>query len=71
MWLNKLWLRIRRNDTAYILNKLFSFFTATALAVLTASYKPLLLKYKLEMPEMTNTNEYNHLYWLLFLYFSF
>ena len=71
MWLNKLWVRVRRNNGAYIFNKLISFFIATGLAVLTASYKPLLQRYKLEMPEMTNTNEYNHLYWLLFLYFSF
>ena len=69
--LDKIWVTLRRNNCAYLLNKLFSFSIAVALAVVTASYKPLLQRYRMEMPHMTNVNEYNHIYWLLFLYFSF
>ena len=69
--LDKLWLFSRRNDCVYTLNKLLSFLIATALAVATAAHKPMLQKYMLEQPHMNNVKQYNHIYWLLFIYFSF
>ena len=69
--LDKLWLTSRRNDCVYTLNKLLSFLIATALAVATAAHKPMLQKYMLDLPDMTNVKQYNYLYWLLFIYFSF
>ena len=71
IWLNKLWLLVRRNDCMYLINKMLSFLLAAGLAVATAAHKPLLQQYQQELPEMNNINEYSFLYWLLFLYFSF
>ena len=69
--LDKLWLFTRRNDCMYTLNKLISFLIATALAVATAAHKPMLQSYSVNMPDMSNIKQYNYLYWLLFIYFSF
>ena len=38
---------------------------------MTASLKPDLLRYKKMHPEAENTNQYNFIYWLLFIYYSF
>ena len=46
--LDKLWIKLRRNDCLYTCNKLLSFTIATGLAYVTASHKPLLQQYSHE-----------------------
>ena len=65
------WVKARRNDWCFLSNKILSVCIATALAVVTASLKPELLQYKKEYPDASNTNTYNFIYWLLFIYYSF
>ena len=71
MGFDSAWLFVRRNDCAYICNKLFSFMIATGLAVATASYKPLLQQMTNAYPDADNIKAYNFLYWLIFIYYSF
>ena len=69
--LDKCWVFIRRNDCAYVTNKLLSFLLAAGLAVCTAMHKPLLQQYSHEYARMDNVGAYNYIYWLLFIYYSF
>ena len=68
---DKFWLCMRRNNCAYVTNKVLSFMVAAALAAMTAMHKPLLQKYTYEKWQMDNVNTYNYIFWLLFVYYSF
>ena len=68
---DKFWVFIRRNNCAYVFNKLLSFLVAAGLAVATAWHKPLLHQYADDYPDMDNVGDYHYLFWLLFLYYSF
>ena len=52
-------------------NKICAVLIAGGCSVITASLKPDLLRYKKTHPEAENTNQYNFIYWLLFIYYSF
>ena len=70
-FVDKLWICTRRNNCAYVMNKLLSFMVAASLAVATAWHKPLLQQYTYEKHDAPNVNFYNYIYWLLFVYYSF
>ena len=69
--LDRAWVNARRNERCFLSNKILAVIIATTLAVVTASLKPELLQYKKEYPDAVNTNQYNFIYWLLFIYYSF
>ena len=60
-----------RQSAWFLSNKICAVLIATGFSVVTASLKPELLSYKQQYPEAGNTNQYNFIYWLLFIYYSF
>ena len=68
--LDAAWVNSRRSGW-FLANKICAVLIASGFSVLTASLKPDLLNYKKTHPESGNTNQYNFIYWLLFIYYSF
>ena len=68
---DRLWVKARRNNICFLLNKFLSVVLAASLALYTASLKADVLQYRKDYPEATNHNQYKFIYWLLFIYYSF
>ena len=68
---SKIWVKVRRTDSIYILTKVLSVGLAATFATITLLKKPLLQKY-VEWNDSGEGNfELSLIYWLIFIYCSF
>jgi hypothetical protein len=69
------WIKLRRNNCTYVLNKIASMVIALTFAIITIVFKPTTMAYQVQCKEDTVCNEgfgqashYLLIYWLLFIY---
>jgi hypothetical protein len=70
-----LWIKLRRNDCTYVLNKIASMSIAFIFAIITIVFKPTTMAFQVQCKAQTEcsagfggANHYLLIYWLLFIY---